>query len=477
MAAGRHARAWARSSGRPLPTDDRGRAERRAPDGGRARVWREHSLEGAPGVEYVEEWALLDDGGGRVCAARRGDGELLVVVGDFFGYARDFRPRAGGGSARPTRSSSRRSRARSARRAVAARRRRALGARRRLCHGRVSTGWVVELDACGARERRRLVVGGLDGWEPVGAGGTLAFPRDPRPPRRAARAAARRARRRARARAHVAGRRARDACARRARLAQRRRRRRRRRRALGGMTAPPVRFVPAEFEPPAGLRTERLALRALAASDVDADLDAVRDGFAPDGTSPLQRVFARRDAWPWAGITRADDLEDLRRHEAEFSRNLAFAYTVLDADDEARVVGCCYINPGCRLAPRGTPFAAEVYLWVRPSLPRSYDAELERALRAWTASDAWPFGGAGAVVFPGRDGPPGDASAKWTGGKRGRGAARAPRASRATRTVVLHDQRNGGPRSRRRSAAVYCASLPPASPGARSAGAPAPGRS
>ena len=118
---------------------------------------------------------------------------------------------------------------------------------------------------------------------------------------------------------------------------------------------------------------------------------------------------------------------------------------MLDADDEARVVGCCYVNPGCRLAPRGTPFAAEVYLWVRPSLPRSYDAELERALRAWTASDAWPFGGAGAVVFPGRAGPPGDASAHWDWWEaRPWRGARTARIAADAHTVVLHDQRNSG---------------------------------
>ena len=82
---------------------------------------------------------------------------------------------------------------------------------------------------------------------------------------------------------------------------------------------------------------------------------------------------------------------------------------------------------------------------MRPSLPRSYDAELERALRAWTASDAWPFGGAGAVVFPGRDGPPGDASAKWDWWEaRPWRGARTARVAGDAQTVVLHDQRNGG---------------------------------
>ena len=36
---------------------------------------------------------------------------------------------------------------------------------------------------------------------------------------------------------------------------------------------------------------------------------------------------------------------DLARHEAEFDRRLAFAYTMVDRKDPTKTVGCVYINP------------------------------------------------------------------------------------------------------------------------------------
>ena len=74
---------------------------------------------------------------------------------------------------------------------------------------------------------------------------------------------------------------------------------------------------------------------------------------------------------PCGGSTRSEDLVDLRRHEAEFERRLAFAYSLVptaDLDGEIagevagevarrmpRTLGCVYINPATR---RG--FDAEV---------------------------------------------------------------------------------------------------------------------
>ena len=118
------AEGWrAAESGRPLPTEDAGTMEVVE---GEERVWLEHAWPDA--AQYTEEWAKLD--GGPSLAARRGDGELLVVCGDWFGYARDTR--GAGGS---------------------------------VCFaaGRVSTGWRVESSAAGPEEGRRLVLLGKDG--------------------------------------------------------------------------------------------------------------------------------------------------------------------------------------------------------------------------------------------------------------------------------------------------------------------------
>ena len=200
--------------------------------------------------------------------------------------------------------------------------------------------------------------------------------------------------------------------------------------------------------------------------------------------------------------------KDLRRHEAEFERRLAFAYTVCDAAAPERIVGCCYINPAARttrappppppppsaadggarspppasVAPaaaadggggRAAAFDAEVYLWLRPSLERaasgsgapSFDAELEAALRAWlaprAAGGAWPFG-PGRVVFPGRDrravfsgaGDAGDddadagaedVAARWSAWEAlPWRGVRVPRITSDGRTVVMHDMRGSG---------------------------------
>ena len=270
---------------------------------------REASLPGADGLPYEEEWALLDDGGGACCAARRGDRELLVVVGDYFGYARDAR---GDAAAAPATTECGASSEggddvdglAALARSLAApdgatdgdgRDGRADGA---CCFvfGRVSTGWVIEQSAAGpgrAADGKRLVVSALDGWETL-PGSTREFPRDyddavggdcdgghvarvplPDTPARGG----------GEDDGGDGGGGGDDAAAR-------------------------FRFVPAAFEVPRALRTARLSLRPLVARDAEADLDAVLDGFdAASGDSPLRHCFARDDDWPWAGITLAEDLE------------------------------------------------------------------------------------------------------------------------------------------------------------------------
>jgi hypothetical protein len=181
---------------------------------------------------------------------------------------------------------------------------------------------------------------------------------------------------------------------------------------------------------------ERLLLRPLRAAHVDPDYEAVLDGLTPEG-SPLQSVFARRDTWPFYGMTREEDLFDLRRHEAEFEHRLAFAYTVLDPADEGVVHGCCYINP-----PTKPGLDAECMLWIRPSAAdhAGLDAELEAALRGWLAGPAWPE--LGRVGFPGRDladGPSGDRARCWDYWEAlPFTTARYPRIAADAKTVVLH---------------------------------------
>jgi RimJ/RimL family protein N-acetyltransferase len=87
-------------------------------------------------------------------------------------------------------------------------------------------------------------------------------------------------------------------------------------------------------------------------------------------------------SWP-APMTLAENLRDLERHRDEFEQRAAFAYTVLDPDDDA-VIGCVYVDPD-----PAQERAALVRSWVRAT-----HAELDRELRAtvvaWLERD-WPF--------------------------------------------------------------------------------------
>lgn len=73
---------WAAAlAGAPRPTEDVGDFTRLP---GSGNVWREVD----PGGTLEEEWERLDDGGGRLLAARRGSA-LLCVAGNTFGFADD----------------------------------------------------------------------------------------------------------------------------------------------------------------------------------------------------------------------------------------------------------------------------------------------------------------------------------------------------------------------------------------------------
>lgn len=148
----------------------------------------------------------------------------------------------------------------------------------------------------------------------------------------------------------------------------------------------PHSFVPAEFEVPEVLETERFRLRMLTVNDVVKDFEAVTTS-----NEHLQKVWDSE--WP-EGLTLEQNLIDLGWHQKEFQRRRSFAYTVVSLD-ESRVLGCVYIYP-----TRRKGFDAEVYLWARQSeLAGGLETELEAAVRTWI-KDRWPFSSA---AFPGKD--------------------------------------------------------------------------
>ncbi|MCX6092509.1 MAG: GNAT family protein [Candidatus Bipolaricaulota bacterium] len=143
---------------------------------------------------------------------------------------------------------------------------------------------------------------------------------------------------------------------------------------------------PSSGSAPHEVRTERLVLRPLRASDAERDYDAVMSS-APE----LRRC--RGSEWPADDFTLDENRADLVRHEREHERGEAFTYTVL-APDETRCLGCVYIVP---VWPEAAPLcgaaacAACVGFWVRASeLANDLERHLLTALREWLKAE-WPF--------------------------------------------------------------------------------------
>jgi RimJ/RimL family protein N-acetyltransferase len=134
------------------------------------------------------------------------------------------------------------------------------------------------------------------------------------------------------------------------------------------------------------MRTGRLVLRPLRASDAERDYDAVMSDAAE------LRRWSGSD-WPSDDFTLAENLADLERHEREHERGEAFTYTVL-APDEMRCLGCVYIVPVWSEAVPlcgAAASAACVGFWVRASdWADDLDRHLLTALREWLGTK-WPL--------------------------------------------------------------------------------------
>ena len=122
------------------------------------------------------------------------------------------------------------------------------------------------------------------------------------------------------------------------------------------MADPP--FVPPDFEPPTTLVSDHFRLEPLGPQHNEADHAAWTSSIAhvrstpgfPDGNWP-----------PPEGMTLERNLDDLRRHAADFDARTGFTFTVLDpgADD---VIGCVYLYPSGSADSDVT-----VQSWVRAS--------------------------------------------------------------------------------------------------------------
>ena len=138
-------------------------------------------------------------------------------------------------------------------------------------------------------------------------------------------------------------------------------------------------FVPADFEIPPVLETDRFRLRMLTVEDVEMDYDAVMSS-----AEDLRRMSG---GWPAEDMTVEDNLHDLQRHQADFERRESFTYTVVNLDEDS-VLGCLYINPPWE--PDGE-FDAVVTMWVRSSeMDSGLDTLLFSAVDTWLA-ESWSF--------------------------------------------------------------------------------------
>jgi hypothetical protein len=139
-------------------------------------------------------------------------------------------------------------------------------------------------------------------------------------------------------------------------------------------------FVPTDFVPPTTLVGTRFRLEPLGPQHNAADhaawmssIDHIRStpGY-PDGTWP-----------PSEGMSLEGNLDDLRRHRADFEARTGFTFTVLEpiTDD---VIGCVYLYPS------ESPHAdVTVQSWVRAS-HAELDEPLADAVAAWLPAE-WPW--------------------------------------------------------------------------------------
>ena len=148
-------------------------------------------------------------------------------------------------------------------------------------------------------------------------------------------------------------------------------------------------FVPAGFEIPKFLETDKLRLRMLTVNDVVKDHDAVMTSV-----DHLKGVFGPHSKWPTKELTFEQDLIDLGWHQKEFQRQTSFAYTVMNID-ESQCLGCVYIVPTGKIG-----YDAEVYMWVRKSeFDKGLDLILFDSVKKWVEKE-WQFKN---VAYPGRE--------------------------------------------------------------------------
>lgn len=150
----------------------------------------------------------------------------------------------------------------------------------------------------------------------------------------------------------------------------------------------PSPFVSVDFTVPTLIEGPGFRLVPLGPALVKVDFDAYMSSI-----EHLQKTFTRSTAWPHAGLSDADAMQDMNTEQARFQGRKSFAYAVLTPDG-LRERGSVYVSPS------PVPgYDAVVRLWVtKAEYDAGFDAQLYAWVQTWVAKD-WPFA---KVAYPGR---------------------------------------------------------------------------
>ena len=138
-------------------------------------------------------------------------------------------------------------------------------------------------------------------------------------------------------------------------------------------------FVPGNFEPPKSLAREGFRLEPIGAQHNEADHEAWTSSIEHIRATP---GYPNGDWPPLDGMSLEENLDDLRRHAADFAAREGFTFSVLDRED--RVIGCVYLYPST--SPHHDVKARSWVCVERSEL----DAPLAAAVADWLAAD-WPW--------------------------------------------------------------------------------------
>jgi hypothetical protein len=154
---------------------------------------------------------------------------------------------------------------------------------------------------------------------------------------------------------------------------------------------PEMPFIPADFEPPVLVETDKFKLVPLGPEVVELDYQAYMSSI-----EHLQETFTRSSRWPREDITAEDAMQDMLNEQQRFKNRESFAYAVLTNDGQ-REMGCIYVRP---VSKEGYGYEAQVSLWVTAAdYEAGFDEELYQWTREWLEQE-WPFPD---VAYPGRD--------------------------------------------------------------------------